>query len=777
MTGSHGRLVRRLSGFGLLSAVALGVAVPGAGADPQPVTVTAPIAAAVPVGSASAVPGASVVGFPDGARLVLAVDNGTLSLPAGAAGLTVPSGYVPLGSPSATLAVEGTEQALNDALTTLAWLPATTGSAVISVDAAPRGVAYDPTSGHHYEVVDAGRRISWATARDAAAAKSLDGSRGYLATITSPAEQAFVKRLTAAKVWVGGQRGSRGRSWTWATGPEAGSTFWRRSCGSGYQGTCPGAGFAQWAPGQPGGANNGTGMQLDGATGLWSASSRRSGYASAYLVEYGSPADQPGFLTASSTMTVVPPVVATTPEAPTAVAALAGDGSATVAWTAPAYEGSSPVSGYTVTAYTEANEPGPTCPAPATATSCDVAGLTNGTSYTFEVTATNGAGSSVPSNRSDLVTPRFATTLSLAGVPATATEGDALDLVATAVATIDGSVVPTGSVTFLQDGVELDTVVLDQGTAHLPTAGLPAGTHLFEVSYPGDAAFAPSVNTTSTVEVAAAPAPTTTTPPTSTTVPETTTTVPETTTTVPETTTTVPETTTTVPETTTTVPETTTTVASDPTASASTTAVTPKLTVVFDVGIDVKVDGARITVRGQGLRPGSSTEVTVHSDPIVLDEIVVPASGSFEQDVLLPHLEDGEHRIVVSGTTDEGVAIERQFPFAVSGGALSRIGAAYAVTVPEVSARSAGSSDGIVADQPATDDPSGSGRSLPVLPILLVLLAAGGLGFLAWRIRRRRAAESPASKAGDRPSTSLTSGPLVLRSTGSEPAVGSHRSR
>ncbi len=87
---------------------------------------------------------------------------------------------------------------------------------------------------------------------------------------------------------------------------------------------------------------------------------------------------------------------ATLPGAPTAVTASPGNTQATVTWTAPASNGGSAITGYTVTAAPG----GQTASVAGGTTTATVTGLTNGTAYAFTVMATNavgtGPGSSPP---------------------------------------------------------------------------------------------------------------------------------------------------------------------------------------------------------------------------------------------------------------------------------------------------------------------------------------------------------------------------------------------
>jgi uncharacterized protein (TIGR02145 family) len=132
------------------------------------------------------------------------------------------------------------------------------------------------------------------------------------------------------------------------------------------------------------------------------------------------------------------------PGAPTIGTATAGNAQATVTFTAPASNGGSAITGYTVT-----STPG-SITKTGTASPIIVTGLTNGTAYTFTVIATNATGNSLPSAASNSVTPSTGPGAPTIG---TATKGNAQASVAfTAPASNGGSAITGYTVTSTPGG-------------------------------------------------------------------------------------------------------------------------------------------------------------------------------------------------------------------------------------------------------------------------------------------------------------------------------------
>ncbi|MGW5433325.1 fibronectin type III domain-containing protein [Streptomyces sp. NPDC004059] len=157
--------------------------------------------------------------------------------------------------------------------------------------------------------------------------------------------------------------------------------------------------------------------------------------------------------------------VATVPDAPTKVTASAGNRRAVVSWSPSASNGAL-VTGYTVTA-----EPGGATAATSGATSATMAGLNNGTSYTFTVTATNWVGTSAASAPSAPVTP--APQAPAAPSAVSASPGDTQASVAWTAPSDDGGSPVTGYTVTANPG---GTTVTTTGATSAVVPGLKNGT-------------------------------------------------------------------------------------------------------------------------------------------------------------------------------------------------------------------------------------------------------------------------------------------------------------
>ena len=126
------------------------------------------------------------------------------------------------------------------------------------------------------------------------------------------------------------------------------------------------------------------------ASSSWSALQRATGQSAPYLSVIGA----------------IVSAAARPPDPPSGVTAVAGAASATVAWSAPAWDGGAKITAYTVTASRGGTAVQTVTlsgwPLPETTI---VHGLTNGTAYTFTVSAANAAGTGSQSLPSSPVTP------------------------------------------------------------------------------------------------------------------------------------------------------------------------------------------------------------------------------------------------------------------------------------------------------------------------------------------------------------------------------------
>jgi RHS repeat-associated protein len=179
-------------------------------------------------------------------------------------------------------------------------------------------------------------------------------------------------------------------------------------------------------------------------------------------------------MTENGTATARPAILVTynaPPDAPSSVTAARGDQQATVSWTTPPNNGAA-ITGYSVKAYTSGGTLVSTTVAGAAATNAIVTGLTNGTAYYFQVSATNSIGTGPDSLSSNTVVP--------AGVPfapsgVSATRGDHAATVTWTAADGNGDAV-TGNAVKAYAGATLVSTTNVGAVTSATVTGLTNGT-------------------------------------------------------------------------------------------------------------------------------------------------------------------------------------------------------------------------------------------------------------------------------------------------------------
>jgi hypothetical protein len=203
-------------------------------------------------------------------------------------GLTAASGFTLSGNKT-KLVFTGTMASIN---TTLASLKVNTGSitgdVVLSVAATinPTGFFYNGTNGHFYKPVTAtNERTTYTNARARSLLTTFKGQTGYLVTITSADEDAFIfANVPATNVWFAATDEVIDGRWVIDAGPEKG-TVMKTSNGQ-FTGNIAGV-YNNWAAGEPNGNNGSENYAVAKWNGAASWNDLSNNWNNPYVIEYG----------------------------------------------------------------------------------------------------------------------------------------------------------------------------------------------------------------------------------------------------------------------------------------------------------------------------------------------------------------------------------------------------------------------------------------------------------------------------------------------------------
>jgi len=199
-------------------------------------------------------------------------------------GLVAASGFTLSGNKT-RLVVTGTMASIN---TALASLKVNTGSVrgnvllSVATTVNPVGYYYNGVNGHFYRPIST--TATYINARTLASQQTFKGQTGYLVTITSADEDAFIfNNVPQGNIWFALSDEASEARWTIDAGPEAG-TLIKINNGQ-LNGNIPGQ-YNNWAPGEPNNSGN-----EDYAVTKWSGGSQWNDlpnhFSNPYVIEFG----------------------------------------------------------------------------------------------------------------------------------------------------------------------------------------------------------------------------------------------------------------------------------------------------------------------------------------------------------------------------------------------------------------------------------------------------------------------------------------------------------
>ena len=203
-------------------------------------------------------------------------------------GLTAASGFTLSGNKT-RLVVTGTMANINNALTSLKVNTGSTiGNVQLSVAATvnPTGFFYNGTNGHFYRPMTlTNERTTYTNARARSLLTTFKGQTGYLVTITSADEDAFIfANVPATNVWFAATDEVVDGRWVIDAGPERGTVM--KTQNGQLNGNIPGV-YNNWAPGEPNGSNGSENYAVAKWNGAASWNDLSNNWSNPYVIEYG----------------------------------------------------------------------------------------------------------------------------------------------------------------------------------------------------------------------------------------------------------------------------------------------------------------------------------------------------------------------------------------------------------------------------------------------------------------------------------------------------------